>query len=824
MANKNRIQQPYGYRDGGEYTSGANMLCNAISSLGDGGSSKDIANSAFFKVAYADDLESFVFSNSGGTPVGTAAMHDVKFSKLIESASYNSDTNKIEIVFENQDKIEIGVDGIVPFTAFKDGLEKDGDNVKVKVDDTSEEYITVSEGGIKISGIKDNIDKIPTIEVALETEESSRKAEDEKIWGAIGDVTASTITSLNDKIDTEIQDRKDGDNATSQAIANEVSAREAADQEIKGLIGDLTSSVTSGNTSIAELIANEKKAREDADNTINASIEAEVEDRSKAIANVTGAVNELQKSLADETTNRVNADNDLSSKIAELKEGEKLDVVAIEKVTEGLSQSVRESYKFKKADGSYLEQTIDIYKDSSLIKVELKEINNKKYMVFTYLLENGDESQIQVDVEELLIESEFQDGLSAVSLDKVVHVKVKVDGDSEKYLTVSPNGIKVSGVDKAINDKADELSALIKAVSSSTIENAENIAKKANKTDVEDSLSLKANKADTENTLGLKADKTAVNDSLSLKADKSELNTLSTKVDANASDIVKKANKADVDDLLQLKADKQTVSESLALKANSTDVDEKISEAKKLIKTEETARIDSDSALSDRVDVLEADKSNRIYSVNPLDASVSVNDDDAKNPKLGVSLSSQLKDGIQNNIRLNVDGLFSVASMSYNKERNSITFVNNDATSTFDLNGVDGMQKLTYVKPNKQLVLAYTVNGQTKEISGDMSELDNNWVASDTKAGAISLVKADNVLSGSVIINTSHEDNALKNDSGSLYVSKNDIVGDLLARIEALEAKVAQLETASTSEVKTQSAVNNKNVIDTSDYDLFVYE
>ena len=117
------------HMDMNEYTSEANMLSNAISSIGKC-DCNDIANKAFFSVEYKDDLESFTFMNMNGAPVGTAKMYDVKFSKLIESASYNRDTNTIDIIFENKDKISLDVDGLVPTVLFKDGLEKDEDSVK----------------------------------------------------------------------------------------------------------------------------------------------------------------------------------------------------------------------------------------------------------------------------------------------------------------------------------------------------------------------------------------------------------------------------------------------------------------------------------------------------------------------------------------------------------------------------------------------------------------------------------------------------------------------------------------------------------------------
>ena len=166
MAKTNRIQQPYGYRDNGEYSSEANMLCNAITSLGKGDMG-DLAAKVFFGVEYRDDLEAFVFLNSGGTPIATADMKDVKFSKLIESARYNPNTKNIDIIFENGDVVNISTDGIVPFTAFKDGLEKTDDTVKVKIDPNSDEYLTLSENGVKVSGIKE---KITTLEASINNE------------------------------------------------------------------------------------------------------------------------------------------------------------------------------------------------------------------------------------------------------------------------------------------------------------------------------------------------------------------------------------------------------------------------------------------------------------------------------------------------------------------------------------------------------------------------------------------------------------------------------------------------------------------------------
>ena len=91
-------------------------------------------------------------------------------------------------------------------------------------------------------------------------------------------------------------------------------------------------------------------------------------------------------------------------------------------------------------------ETIKIYKDSSLKEVAL----DGQTLNFTYILADGSESTVGVDVSTFLAESEFKNGLEVV--DHVV--KVKVDTDSEKFLTVGADGVKLSGVQTAIDNAA----------------------------------------------------------------------------------------------------------------------------------------------------------------------------------------------------------------------------------------------------------------------------------------------------------------------------------------------------------------------------------
>lgn len=919
MAKKNRIQQPYGYKDMNEYTSEANMLSNAISSIGKC-DCDDIANKAFFSVEYKDDLESFTFMNMNGAPVGTAKMYDVKFSKLIESASYNRDTNTIDIIFENKDKVSLDVDGLVPTVSFNDGLEKDNDSVKVKIDNTSEGYLTVSRDGIKISGIKELLDKVPLISdkidkeisdrknadqgllTMLDAETKNRKNADDEIKGIIGDLSSSVTsgnTTIAQLIAKETEDRENEDNSIKELLAAETSDREsgdneikdtisnlrqstensdeeiralitkesedriASDDEIKNIIGDVTSSITSGNTSIVELIKAEANKREEEDTKIKELITSETEARTNAIntektARET-ADNEIKGLVSAEESKRTEEDNKIraeiltvSSKIDDLTETNKSNVVNVVKVSDNLPATIRERYKFVKSDNTELEQTIDIYKDSSLMNVELQEVDNKKCLVFTYILEDGTEKKITLDVEQLLIESEFQDGLSGVSEDGVIRVKVKIDDSSEEYLTVSKNGVKLSG----INAKFNEINTKIETettnreqgitdVNNRISDTNANVELKADKTYVDEELANKATNAalneltsvvstkatseyvDTE--LAKKADKTYVDDELSKKATNEDLSDLSNVVDTKASTEhvdTELSKKATIDALNELSAkvdENKTSAENLIANEATT--------RESALTDEKTARETSDNELSEKIESLKNETSSLVKTIVAKDASIAIDSADAVNPKICANVSSKSKDTkYVNNISVETDGLFSVADLEYDEDRNVLTFVNNVKTSPIYLKSVSSIPTVSYNPTDKKLTITYIVNGTSNTVEGDMSALDNTFTVSESTSGAMSLVMNDRKLSGSVIVNTTHEDNALIVDNNSLYVSKNSIIGDLERRVQELEAAMANLvkndvEVASVEPNMNESnSTSSSSIVNVSDLDLFDFE
>lgn len=108
--------------------------------------------------------------------------------------------------------------------------------------------------------------------------------------------------------------------------------------------------------------------------------------------------------------------------------------------------NVKEAYQLEDKSGKKVGDVIKIYKDSSLKSVVL----NGQALDFTYILADGSESTVSVDISSFLAESEFSNGLQVVN-----HiVSVKVDTASESFLTVGADGVKLSGVQDAIDTAA----------------------------------------------------------------------------------------------------------------------------------------------------------------------------------------------------------------------------------------------------------------------------------------------------------------------------------------------------------------------------------
>lgn len=277
-----------------------------------------------------------------------------------------------------------------------------------------------------------------------------------------------------------------GDKDTSGSVANQVETAKTV------LIGSADTDTAASNTiagakKYADSLDSAMDARVDAleaavgkggsvETQINAAIDkldvAEVGGTGKVITTVSETDGKIAATAIDLTAANVAAESTLASdnavavtgatvkdQIASLaasiktvsKDAKSYSVKKLtpEEVTALGETNVREAYKLIDNNSAQAGDIIKIYKDSSLKSVAL----NDQILNFTYILDNGSESTVGVDVSNFLAESEFKNGLEVVN-----HVvNVKVDAASEDFLTVGEAGVKLSGVQDAINQAKSDL-------------------------------------------------------------------------------------------------------------------------------------------------------------------------------------------------------------------------------------------------------------------------------------------------------------------------------------------------------------------------------
>lgn len=116
--------------------------------------------------------------------------------------------------------------------------------------------------------------------------------------------------------------------------------------------------------------------------------------------------------------------------------------------------NVKEAYKVVSYVGADVQGTtytpvgepIKIYKDGNLKSATL---GDNQELILTYTQADGTDATVKVDFAAIAFNTEFKNGLQVA---KNGEVSVKRDTTSESFLTVSADGIKLAGVQKAIDD------------------------------------------------------------------------------------------------------------------------------------------------------------------------------------------------------------------------------------------------------------------------------------------------------------------------------------------------------------------------------------
>ena len=284
-----------------------------------------------------------------------------------------------------------------------------------------------------------------------------------EVLGTLEQGDSATLAALNDEIDA-LQAELAALAAKTVTINEKTTGHVKVSKTTDETTGAVVYTVAEEDIASAQGLANEIKRATDEEARIAGLVATEqgrAEDAEKALADRLDVIEgegegSIKKAVADAKAELIGGATEAGNTLGKL-EDRINDVAAdaktysIAKVSEGLGENVKEAFKLVDEDGTQVGETINIYKDSSLISVELTDANAEgvagQYIKYTYVLANGTESVQYVDVSRLLVEAEFKNGLEVSTAGEV---SVKVDAASEAFLTVGADGVKLSGVADAI--------------------------------------------------------------------------------------------------------------------------------------------------------------------------------------------------------------------------------------------------------------------------------------------------------------------------------------------------------------------------------------
>ena len=315
---------------------------------------------------------------------------------------------------------------------FKKDVNGTWEDVTIKLLEAADNSIVL--GTIKNGGVSDG----STIKVNVKAvgEADGLKLGNDGLYVDLTKTTAS-ITANTKAITDEIARAKAAEVVNANAIEQEKNDRIAA-------INGLNAGIKGGNGKFIQSVKEEKGVITAVEADLTASAVAYDKTADKVIAkatDVSAAIKELDAKVA------ANKDAELTYKTVKLTDGE---VTALGDV------NVKEAYKVvsvnKEGTNTTVGDIIKIYKDSSLKSIDYTEVNDKskkgQFLKYVYTLADGTEKTVYVDMSKLVDQAEVENGIQAI--DGKLSIKI-AEGNEAGFLTVDANGLKLSGVQAAID-------------------------------------------------------------------------------------------------------------------------------------------------------------------------------------------------------------------------------------------------------------------------------------------------------------------------------------------------------------------------------------
>ena len=213
----------------------------------------------------------------------------------------------------------------------------------------------------------------------------------------------------------------------------------AKDSELTALKNAVGTGFTTGDTVADKIAANKtaierEVARAESAETANANAIATLNGSDTTPGSVAKAVADAKKAIEGTfKKGDVQTLAELNTKIETVSGAAKTYSIT-SATTEDVN--VKEAYKLVDEKGHQVGATIKVYKDSSLKEVKLEEQTLK----FTYILANGSENTVGVDVSKFLLETEFKDGFDVNKVNGFVSVNVGENTTHKNFLDLEADG------------------------------------------------------------------------------------------------------------------------------------------------------------------------------------------------------------------------------------------------------------------------------------------------------------------------------------------------------------------------------------------------
>lgn len=342
-----------------------------------------------------------------------------------------------------------------------------------------------------------------------------------------------------------------------------------------------------------------------------------------------------------------------------------------------------------------------------------------KTLTFTFVTRDNGTETLDISLKELV--SVYGAGNGLTLTDNIF--SVKINEDSEAYLTLTEEGLKISGIDDKFATKADVTSLVSRIGMNETAINT-----------------LKGN----ESTAGSVA--YAMKDTKTYTDDK---------VNGVINQLADKANTKDVYSKEEIDAKKYltTHQDLTPIQGSINDLSAKLTEVRSELNGDKFVCGESDSIVLTKA----AQASNGVHVLTG----------DVKLKTLDGTTSHNI-------IKKDANGLYATVSFDYDKATNTISFNDGSGVNKFELSDKGVLQEAFYDSASKSIVMVTkNSDGGTSRLVVPVTDLVNTWEVKNSSDSPITLEK-NNGSNGDVLsVNVSilnDANNLLVNNNGSLFV------------------------------------------------------